>query len=44
MKDGKKYKVISALSGLVIVVRATSPNKAMVKGRKHFAHTCYVAS
>ena len=40
----KKYKVVSALSSLVVVVWATSPSKAMAKGRKHFAHSCYVAS
>ena len=45
MKDAKKcYKVISALSGLVIVVKATNYSRAMAKGRKHFDHSCYVAS
>ena len=39
----KDYRVISMLSGLVIVVKARSLYSAMAKGRKHFAHTCYVA-
>ena len=40
----KYYKVISMLSGLVIVVKATNQARAVAKGRKHFAHNCYVAS
>ena len=40
----KHYKVISLLSGLVIVVKAQNSVKVLAKGRKHFAHTCYVAS
>ena len=40
----KNYKVISMLSGLVIVVKAQNKVRAVAKGRKHFAHSCYVAS